>query len=116
VNTHRVNLYVVLSFLTPSPPDTPIVKKGGDQLVLNNPCGCGFAYGGLQFVPAPADDAADAVPVPAQRSQVGDGPPRLGSTVSNAITSAEFVTSCWGKIKRAFGKEGEWVGMSLSQL
>jgi hypothetical protein len=39
--------FVVLSFLTPSPPDAPIVKKGTDQLVLNNPCGYVFAYGGL---------------------------------------------------------------------
>jgi hypothetical protein len=31
--------FVVLSFLTPSPPDTPIVKKWTDQLVLNNPVG-----------------------------------------------------------------------------
>lgn len=81
--------------------------------MLHNPCGNVFAYGGLQFVPAPADDAADAVPAPARRSQVGDG---LGSTVSDAITSAGFVKNCWGKIKRAFGKEGGWVGMSLSQL
>lgn len=95
--------FVVLSFLTPSPPDAPIVKKGTDQLVLNNPCGYVFAYGGLQFVPAPVDDAADAALQPVKRNKVGDG---LGTIVSKAINGAEFIKTCWDKIKRAFGKAG----------
>jgi hypothetical protein len=88
--------FVVLTFLTPSPPDTPIVKKGTDQLVLNNPCG-------YVLVAAPADVSADAGPPAARRNKVGDG---LGATVSDAITGAGFIKRCWESIKRAFGKPG----------
>ncbi len=91
--------FVVLSFLTPKPPTTPIVKKGTDQLVRPNQCGYVFAYGGLQYVPAPAD-SGDA-PKPARRNQVGDG---LSTTVSAAINSAGFIKDCWATIKAAFGR------------
>lgn len=56
-----INLaFVVLTYLSPSPPDTPIVqqqRKGQQdpQLTLNNPCGFMCAFCGLQFLPAPED-------------------------------------------------------------
>jgi hypothetical protein len=96
--------FVVLTYLSPSSPDTPAVKQRKGQTeaeqTLHNPCGYVFPYGGLQFIPAPSDEQQPA----AQRGRVGDG---LADIVSDAVSGAGFLKACWGKIKKRLGVVGE---------
>ena len=104
--------FVVLTYLQPSSPGSPIVRqrKGKEvESVLNNPCGYVFPYGGLQFVPAAADEGSGAA-TPAERNRVGDG---LADTVNDAISGAGFLKRCWANIKAAYGSAGDWVGVGL---
>jgi hypothetical protein len=97
--------FVVLTYLSPTSPDTPAIKqrKGQTQseLTLNNPCGYVYPYGGLQYVPAPSDEPQQPA---AQSGRVGDG---LADTVSDAVSGAGFLKACWGKLKARFGVVGE---------
>jgi hypothetical protein len=102
-----INLaFVVLTYLSPTSPDTPAIKqrKGQTQSeqTLNNPCGYVLPYGGLQFVPAPSEEQQQQPA--AQRGRVGDG---LADTVSDAVSGAGFLKACWGKLKKRFGVAGE---------
>jgi hypothetical protein len=96
--------FVVLTYLSPSSPDTPAIKQHKRQAeaeqTLHNPCGYGFLYGGLQFIPAPSDEQQPA----AQRCRVVDG---LADIVSDAVSGAGFLKACWGIIKKRFGVAGE---------
>jgi hypothetical protein len=84
--------FVVLTYLSPSSPDTPAIKQRKGQTeaeqTLHNPCGYVFPYGGLQFVPAPSEEPQQLA---AQRGRVGDG---LADSVSDAVTGAGFLKAC----------------------
>jgi hypothetical protein len=97
--------FAVLTYLSPSSPDTPAIKQRKGQAdpeqTLNNPSGYAFPYGGLQFVAAASDEPQHPA---AQRGRVGDG---LADIVSDAVSGAGFIKACWAILKARFGIAGE---------
>jgi hypothetical protein len=102
--------FVVLTYLSPSSPDTPAIKQRKGQAeseqTLNNPSGYVFPYGGLQSVAAASDEPQQPA---AQHGRVGDG---LADIVSDAVSGAGFIKACWAKLKARFGVTGEAMACS----
>jgi hypothetical protein len=106
--------FVVLTYLSPSLPDTLAIKQCKGQAepdqTLNDPSGYVFPYGGLQLVAAASDEPQQPA---AQRGRVGGG---LADIVSDAVSDAGFIKACWAILKASFGVEGEATAFSVTRV